>query len=136
VLIGAIWFGFGGVIAARLFSEGMANFFCLVTVRRLIGVSFRDQLLAGWRSPVSAAFMALILVIAQPHTHPNMTSATALVELAVLVPLGAVSYAWCHFALWFAVGSPDGLERSVLDILKRFDLRSRVQKIFTSPSPR
>jgi O-antigen/teichoic acid export membrane protein len=113
VLVGAIKYGFMGVVLARCISESMTVLFCMTVVRRLIGLSVRRQLLGSWRSFISVTAMALVVRLAAPA----LTSADAVAPLAaglVLVAvLGAVTYSVVLWSLWTASGSPAGLEAMI-----------------------
>lgn len=131
VILGALRFQFFGVIAARLISEAATVIFCMVVVRRLIGLSLREQVLAPWRGILASLGMAAVLALAVPH----LTQATGTVPLAVgvalSVTLGAVAYTGTLLTLWVAAGSPAGIEAMLISrislLLKRSGPRAAEQ---------
>ena len=118
VVLGALRFGFMGVVLARGISEAVTVCYCMVIVRRLLGISIQDQLSAAWRSVISVAAMACALYLVLPY----LTHATAPVPLAFgtlsAVLIAAVVYGSALFALWYAVGGPHGIEAIVANKMK------------------
>ena len=113
VILGAIKYGFMGVIIARCISETATVFFCMVVVNRIIGLPVHRQLLGSWRSVVSAAVMACVISLVAPAlTSGNAALSLGLGLLEVAV-LGAVTYSATLWALWNASGSPQGLEAMI-----------------------
>jgi PST family polysaccharide transporter len=123
LVIGAIKYGFMGVVVARCISESMTAFFCMTVVRGLIGLSIRQQLLGPWRSIVSVVAMALVVGLASP----TLTAANAIAPLAagllLVAVLGAATYCVVLWCLWAASGSPAGLEAMIAaglaDLIRR-----------------
>jgi O-antigen/teichoic acid export membrane protein len=123
VVVGAIKFGFMGVVIARCISESMTVFFCMTVVRGLIGLSIRRQLLGPWRSIVSVAVMALVVEL----VSPALTGADAVAPLAagllLVAVLAAATYCVVLGFLWAASGSPAGLEAMIAaeltDLMRR-----------------
>ena len=112
-IVGVLTLGFTGVILARFVSELSVDIFCLFVVRRLIGLSLREQVLVCWGSMVATAAMAAAVVATLgllPAPHDIRTAALA---LALAVPAGAGVYGVTLFAAWFAGGRPEGLERMI-----------------------
>jgi len=120
VTIGAIRLGFAGVIAARIISEVVAATFCLFTVHGLIGLAFRDQLLAGWRSIVSSLLMAAVILWGRSLIAHTAFFHSLFAELALLVPLGGLTYGGGLVLLWAISGRPSGVEAMMLAALRRF----------------
>lgn len=114
VVIGAIKYGFLGVVFARCISESATVFYSMVVVRRLIGISIRDQLIAPWRTLAASAFMAVVLSLCLPR----LAHTTALVPLALTVSgamlLGTLTYCVALYSLWILAGQPSGLEAMIV----------------------
>ena len=127
VIYGAIHFGFMGVIVARCVSETATVVFCISIVKRLIGLSMREQLLAPWRALVSASVMAVVILVLTPW----FTHATATVPLATglifIVCVGMAVYCASMWSLWILTGSPAGLEAMVACKISDFFSRRRVR---------
>jgi O-antigen/teichoic acid export membrane protein len=125
VVIGAIKYGFMGVIVARCVSESMTVFFCMTVVRGLIGLPIHRQLLGPWRSIVSVAAMALVVGL----VSPTLTAADAVAPLAagllLASVLGAATYCVVLGSLWAASGSPAGVEAMIAVELTNLMRRGR-----------
>ena len=110
VIVGAVMYGFVGVVVARVVSELAANAFCLFMVRRMIGLSFRSQLFTGWRSVVSGGVM-LGPVLLCNRLIPDAGGITpALVHVGAALAVGAPVYFLAHTGLWLLAKRPDGIE--------------------------
>jgi O-antigen/teichoic acid export membrane protein len=124
VIVGAITFGFAGVIGARLVSEAVGALFCMIIVRRLIGISVRSQLMDCTRSVASVIVMACLLTALRPWIGWKGDTLMLIANLAVNVAIGAASYCGSLLALWIAMGKPPGIEaisvRALREFWKRF----------------
>ena len=125
VVVGAIKYGFMGVVVARCISESMTVLFCMTVVRSLIGLPIRQQLLGPWRSIVSVTAMALVVGL----VSPTLTAADAVAPLAagllLVAVLGAATYCVVLGSLWAASGSPAGLEAIIAAELTNLMRRGR-----------
>ena len=123
VVVGAIKFGFMGVVIARCISESMTVFFCMTVVRGLIGLSIRRQLLGPWRSIVSVAVMALVVELVSPAVTGADAVAPLAAGLLLVAVLAAATYCVVLGFLWAASGSPAGLEAMIAaelsDLMRR-----------------
>jgi O-antigen/teichoic acid export membrane protein len=125
VLLGALSFGFMGVVAARGISETATLCYCMIVVRRLTGLSIKRQILGPWRSIASAALMAAVVSVAMPlFIRSNATVPLAIGSILVMV-LGAVSYCMALYGLWVASNKPSGLESMIFEQMSEFLNRSR-----------
>jgi len=110
VVLGALKFGFMGVILARGISEVATVCFCMIIVRRLLGITVPNQLLAAWRSMTSVVVMWGVLYALMPHlTRSTETVPLALSTLSA-VAIGALTYCAVLYGLWVATGEPHGIE--------------------------
>ncbi len=125
VVIGALKFGFFGIIVARCVSEAAAVFFCIVIVRRLIGLPIRDQLLGSWRSIVGACVMAVPVLLCLRYFGSETGMFDTAIRLVVTAMVGAVAYAVALWGLWLLSGSPPGIESVVMGGLSRFMTKAR-----------
>jgi PST family polysaccharide transporter len=123
VIVGAIMFGFMGVIGARLISESVDAIYCMLVVRRMIGASVRSQLLNCRRSVISAIIMAGLLEVCAPWLDFGMGPWGQLAQLIATVMVGAAVYTSSLLFLWRWEGKPPGIEAIALrmagDVLKR-----------------
>ncbi len=115
VIVGAIKFGFMGIIVARGISELSTVIYCMIVVRRLIGLPVLQQTLAPWRSIASTAVMAGVGLLVVPQlNHLNGTVQLGIgTLLAVLI--AAATYTIALFGFWYAAGCPAGIEAMVAD---------------------
>lgn len=132
VIFGALRFGFMGIIAARGVSEAATVCFCMVIVRRLVGIPIRRQLLGPWRSIVSTAAMAavvgpLVSLLAGPRSSVELA-----VETVGTIALGIITYCVALYTLWGLADRPAGLETMVAErvvVLLRYRTRSAVTEV-------
>jgi O-antigen/teichoic acid export membrane protein len=123
VVFGAVKYGFMGVVVARCISEAMTVFFCMIIVRRLIGLPIRTQLLGPWRSIVSVTAMALVVGLLSPALTAADSFPALAAGLLLVAVLGASTYCVVLGSLWAASGSPAGLEAMIAaeltDLMRR-----------------
>ena len=119
VIFGVLKYGFMGVIIARCISESATTIFCMVMVRRLIGLQIHRQLLGPWRTVVSAAAMALVIWFAAPALTTSNSVAPLAAGLGLVVALGGATYLFVLWLLWQASGCPAGLEAMLTSSLTR-----------------
>jgi PST family polysaccharide transporter len=114
LIVGSIAYGFAGIAVARAVSEGAAALYCLLAVRRLIGISVGAQLLAPWRSFVATLVMAPAVIVAVRWLDPGQgASAGGLqgaLNLFLMIGVGAGTYGAALLALWLLSGRPRGVE--------------------------
>lgn len=133
VVVGAIKYGFMGVVIARCISESMTIFFSMSVVRHLIGLSIRQQLLGPWRSIVSVTAMALVVGFVSPPLTAADTIAPLAAGLLLVAVLGAATYCLVLGSLWAASGSPAGLEAMIAAELT--DLMGRGRRLAAQEMP-
>jgi len=114
VIVGALKYGFMGVIGARIISETITAVYCMVVIHRLSGVSVSRQLISCWRSVVAVSFMALSLEIIGPSFDWGTQTQSVAAQLGASVMLGALTYTGCLFLLWRIEGQPQGFESVAL----------------------
>jgi PST family polysaccharide transporter len=109
-VLGAIWFGFAGVIASRCISEVVVNVFSMIVARRLIGLAIAAQLLAPWRSVVAALAMAAAVALWNRQFAGVGDVAQTARRLIETAAFGAAVYCGASWALWRLSGRPGGVE--------------------------
>jgi lipopolysaccharide exporter len=108
-----------GVAKAQLISSIIVLGPSVWYMYRLLDVHMTELWRAVWRPFVaSAAMWVVVTAAAEPLTeHVGATAYVA--QLAVLVPLGFVTYVLLAVGLWLIAGRPSGAETYVLDIARR-----------------
>jgi PST family polysaccharide transporter len=112
IIVGAIKFGFMGVVFARGISETITVCYSMIVVRRLLGLPIRNQVWGPWKGIVSTAVMALAVQLSMPRLIHGSTASLA-AGLLLVVAIGAITYSVTLIALWVAEGSPSGLEAMI-----------------------
>jgi O-antigen/teichoic acid export membrane protein len=120
VVIGAIYYGFAGVVVARLVSETFTAWFCMNGVKRMIGTSIMSQFSVCLRAIISVLFMLGGLQLASPWLMFGPGEAAQLAQLILTSVLGAAIYIIFMVTLWRVAGQPDGFERTALRIVTSF----------------
>lgn len=124
VIIGGIYYGFGGVIAARLISEAITAIFCMASIRKLCGISIWSQFSVNSRSIFSCLIMLAFIMLVDYSLHVPTTLMFQSIRLGVLILTGVIVYTACLLLSWNLLGRPAGLEDIALRNLKSL-LRSR-----------
>lgn len=92
----------------------------LYLLMRSLRFRFKDLLDIGWRPLLSGTAMALGVLLADSH----LTSASPIVKLLCLVPLGAIVYGSLLLALWRIVGCPNSGEALIVAQARRWVQRA------------
>jgi hypothetical protein len=125
IALALIFYGLTGVILARIFTGLFGAFVNMILIRRLIGVTVVKQLAANLRALVAVIIMAAGVTLALREL-PYATDHPALImQIAILVTLGAVIYCAATLALWFAMNRPSGPEAEIVSLLSK--VRSRLR---------
>lgn len=106
--------GLAGLLFARCISAAIGILMYVFLAKRLTGVSARDQFLAGWRPIVAALVMAGCVW----GVGLVLTGRPEALQLAIMIPTGAIAYFGASFVLWLSSGKPAGPEREALDLLQ------------------
>ncbi|MBB3962777.1 lipopolysaccharide biosynthesis protein [Rhizobium metallidurans] len=114
IFAGLLLGGLSGLLFARCISAAIGIMMYVFLARRLIGVSVRAQLLAGWRASVATLFMAGCVwsVGLMINSEPEG------LQLTIMVLIGGISYCGASLVLWLVSGKPAGPEREALDLLQ------------------
>jgi len=119
MLIGLLSYGIPGVLGARLITASVMGGCAMLTVRELIGLRIRDQLLATWRPVMSTVVMTLLVVLVKTQLGDGQGYNQLIFDMATIVGVGVVAYAGSMFFLWDLAGRPDGIECKVASLLGR-----------------
>ena len=114
IFAGLLLGGLNGLLFARCISAAIGIMMYVFLARRLIGVSVRAQLLAGWRASVATLFMAGCVWSVGLMTNNEPES----LQLTIMVLIGGVSYCGASLVLWLVSGKPAGPEREALDLFQ------------------
>lgn len=118
--LGLSWkLGVEGMIIARLLTGIVNTGTSMFFVRQLIGASFLQQCLVGWRPVLSGAVMALVLTISRPALR-SLVSVELFLGLCLVTALGLSAYVVAYVTLWLASGRPDGFEARFFRRLSRW----------------
>jgi PST family polysaccharide transporter len=104
-----------GIACAELVG-GVAS--VIVSVPLLIvtlGLRWGEYLLSLWRPLVASCLMGLVLSTVGSQLHLDGSLSSALMDLAVRVPIGAVVYLVAIAGLWMASGRPHGVESLIAE---------------------
>ena len=125
LLWGTAYYGVSGA-AWALVAAALANLCqALWIVSRTLELPLILLLARTWRSLAAAAIMAAALAALMTGGLAATNAIGAAIALIVFAPAGAVIYLLSHLALWRLTGSPDGIERQVMEFLVRAILRRR-----------
>lgn len=116
ILVGMWWAGMTGIVFGRMISGTLGVFINATLVRRLIGLTIRQQLFNSWRSLASAAVMWTALTLTVHHWPVAGGAIERAGWLGALLLAGGGTYLALHFALWWAAGKPAGAEQDFIEL--------------------
>ena len=123
-VLAGIYFGyddpydmFMGALIGRFVAVTLNTLLHMQLLGRLTTISMTDHFVAIWRSAVAAAAMATA-VLAVRTVLPFGTDFEGMIyRLAVMIPLGGLTYFASLFLLWLATGRREGVETETVSIL-------------------
>lgn len=116
ILVGMWWAGMVGIVFGRMVSGTLGVFINATLVRRLIGLTIRQQLFNSWRSLLSVTVMWSALTATVHHWPVNGGALERAGWLAGLGLAGGATYLALHFALWGLAGKPAGAEQDFIEL--------------------
>jgi lipopolysaccharide exporter len=125
IAIALVFFGLTGVILARIFTGLFGALVNMILVRRLIGVTVVRQLTANLRALIAVTIMAVGVTVALRELPYATDHLMLIVEIGILVTLGAVIYCAATLALWLAMNRPSGPETEIVSLLSK--VRSKLR---------
>ncbi|MCB5945664.1 oligosaccharide flippase family protein [Acidocella sp. KAb 2-4] len=125
VIIGAINYGFAGVIVARLISESVTALYCMLSIRKLCGLSLTRQFTVNLRAIMSCVAMLIVVLSLDRTMYFPLSPSWQLLRLTLLIGSGVISYAGCLLLSWRLAGYPEGLEAFAVRLLWRRSLAKR-----------
>ena len=117
VIVGALLFGFAGVVAARIISETAGAIYCMMIARRLLGLTVTSQFVNCWRSIVSTCVMTGGLNLCTHLMNFGTSSLMLVLTLGFTGIISAAVYSGTLLLLWLAAGKPSGVEATALRML-------------------
>jgi O-antigen/teichoic acid export membrane protein len=134
IVIGMIAGGLVGIVCARCIFGAAAVAINMEMVRRLLGLSFRDQVAVNLRTLISVGTMT-VAVFFIGRTVGNVDDQLYLAaKIACMVTSGAVIYMATLFLLWHGAGRPAGFESEMMTLAERIlkHAQSRIQKLLSA----
>lgn len=123
ILIGIFSGGFVGLIVARLVIGLVMTLVNMHLVRKLSGLTLREQFGGNLNSLASAALMSVATLAFQHAVGPQDGVLHQLALIAGSLALMLTVYAISNFVLWRLSGSPEGPEREFASLLKKLTSR-------------
>jgi PST family polysaccharide transporter len=120
LIIGGLKFGLLGIVAARVISEFAVAAYSAILVRRLIGLSIREQIAGPWRSFTSTLFMAAGVIVLNDQLQVAFPFLPPIVLLGSLASAGGAIYAVTLALLWIGCGRPPGIEHVIYQSAAKF----------------
>lgn len=114
IFIGLFSGGLLGLLLARCVSGLFAVVLDMHIARKLVGPSVISQFVSNWRS-IAATLIMCLAVWAGSYLD---VGGSVILELVLVVLIGAISYSASVLALWYGAGRPPGPEREALDVLQ------------------
>jgi lipopolysaccharide exporter len=108
-----------GVAQAQLISSIVVVIPSIYYMHSLLEIQTADLWRVLWRPVVASGAMWVIVHAAAEPLAAYFGATAYLAQLAVLVPLGFVTYVLLAVALWLFAGRPTGAETYVLDMARR-----------------
>jgi PST family polysaccharide transporter len=119
VVAGMALLGLAGIVYARCVSGLLSIAFNMALVRRLADISPLEQLLSVHRSLLSVGTMSVIVSLLPDADSASGSSVDTILNLALMIAAGAISYCATHMILWIVEGRPDGIESDTMLIIKK-----------------
>jgi PST family polysaccharide transporter len=133
IIVGLLLDGLTGVVYARALTGIILVLFHMQVVKRVTGLTFVAQFAANIRSLASICVMvAVVLPLSHVVERFGVGKIDLLLEIAILIVLGAVAYLGSHAVMWIFSGKPEGPEREALKLFTSGINRLR-PKITSSP---
>lgn len=117
VVIGGIQYGIGGIVVARLISEVVMAVCSMISIRKMLNITFLDQISIYFR-PVAACLIMMVLLIETDFTVKfSNTIMMQLWRILFFTATDIAVYFTSVMVLWWAAGCPQGVEQKLLHAL-------------------
>jgi O-antigen/teichoic acid export membrane protein len=119
VIVGAVKFGFAGVILARFASEVVTAIYCMRAVQGLVGLPIGRQVSITWRSVASTLTMAVAGAVCLHLLPADGSLPNAALRVGITASVGGTVYVIALAVLWTVAGRPPGMEAFVMAMIGR-----------------
>ena len=119
LITGLVLGGLAGLVYARFVSGLFSLLLNMGLARRLLGLSYREQLRANQRSLLAVGVMMLGLGVIQSLSGAARQGVWGALDLGGLIVAGAMLYAGTGALLWFLGGRPQGPELEIISQARR-----------------
>lgn len=114
IIVGMIAGGLPGIVCARCVSGTAAIVINMAMVRRLLGLSFREQLAPNVRTLISVAMMALAVFLIGEMVGDGDGQLYLASKIASMIAAGAMIYVTSLLVLWLRADCPVGFESEII----------------------
>jgi O-antigen/teichoic acid export membrane protein len=125
IALALIFYGLTGVVLARIVTGLFGAFVNMILIRRLIGVTVIKQLAANLRALIAVGGMAAGVTLALREMAYTTDHVILVMQIGILVTLGAIIYCTATMALWLAMNRPSGPETEIVNLLSK--VRSKLR---------
>lgn len=119
ILTGLLTYGLIGVLVARVVSGLLAAYVNMTLVRSFIDLPVARQLAANGRALISALVMAVVVVLVSGRLPQTTGVMMSVLQLALVIIVGAVVYAASNIGLWAFMKRPTGPETEMATIISK-----------------
>ena len=123
VLSGVVLFGLEGAVCARVVTGLTLIFLDMSVVSRTLGLTIGAQLGRVWRSVVSTAAMAAVLLLLDRLVGHGAGLEGDVARMVMLGGVGALTYGGTHFLAWHLSDHPAGPEEEALRVWHKVQRR-------------
>ena len=120
IILAAYYYGLLGAAFARLILTVPVMLLSLQIVAHELGpeVSLRRQIGNCWRTLVSLAAMAIVVLVTSNLTNEGAGTFALSIDIIGLGALGGLTYFASHLVVWRLAGKPPGAESFCLEIIR------------------
>jgi O-antigen/teichoic acid export membrane protein len=117
VIVGLYFGGFVGVLYARAIMGTTGLLFNTNVVTKVTGLSLWRQMQPNMRAVASVLLMAVVLALIDAFSGKTSDHWTIAQNLATMIVAGALVYGAATFAIWRAMGRPEGPETEIAQVM-------------------
>jgi hypothetical protein len=117
MLVGVQWYGVYGLVGAAGLVSLVKITVTVLSVRTMIGLGARAQLLAPWRPLTALVPTALVIMFMEPWIEAPGAVALEVLRFSLVAGAAAATYLASVLILWRASGSPTGGEQIMVSAL-------------------
>jgi lipopolysaccharide exporter len=119
-MLAVLWLGFGLLAAAWSVFAAQAVVIPvgMMLIGRLLGVTALDRVRVVWRPLTGTAMMVAAIYGVLQFTGRAGDAAQAAMQLSIVLPVAALTWAGAILGLWQFAGRPDGPERRLIELIR------------------